>query len=147
MWLSSSRSLCHYETCHFHFPCIDYFFLSLCPSQLSSFPPSLPVPPLSCLLTFLFSSLAPTFLGFIMLSPYFHVNLMFPCSMFHTEFSLASVLASSPIWLFVLILYLLPFCLSAYLFLNNSNSFLHSVARCSSPRGLTDLSSRNNQCN
>ena len=133
MWLGSVQSLCHYNTCHFHFPCIDPFFpfpLSLPTFFSSSLTPS---STFQLLGYFPLSSLSSVFLGYIISLPYFHVRFMFACLMFHTEFLLASVLASSRIWLFVLIPNLLPLCLSAHLFLNNSNFFLHSVSRCSLP--------------
>ena len=112
------------------------------PSQRTSLPPSVPGPP-SLLAFFLLSSLLSMFLGCIILLPYFHASFMFTLLMFH-KFFLASVLASSRTWLFVLNPYLLSFCFSAYLLLNNPKSFLDFASRCSLPRGLTDLGSRNN---
>ena len=63
VWLGKSLPPCPYKTCHFHFPCVDPFFLSLPPSQLSYFPLSLPAPLLSCLPTFLFHPSLPCFLA------------------------------------------------------------------------------------
>ena len=121
---------------------VSFFPFLLCLlTSLSTSP--LAVPSLYCLLASLFRPSLPRFHIFDLHCFLTFMLLCFPASCF---FNLSLTLLFCSVFFFCLAWCLFAFCLSAHLLLNNFNSFLHFVIRCSSPWGFSDLGSRKNLC-